>query len=73
MGPTFFPLEVGWTSNESLDAACLTGAETLTVASVGRVPQGRSVTVNEGSSTTAGGTSIPTNAALHYVLTKGGS
>jgi hypothetical protein len=68
----FFPLEVGWTCHESLDAAGVTGAETLTVASVGRVPQGRSVTVDEGSSTTSGGTSIPSNAALHYVLAKGG-
>jgi hypothetical protein len=68
----FFPLQVGWTCHESLDAAGVTGAETLTVASVGSVPQGRSVTVDEGSSTTAGGTSVPTNAALHYVLTKGG-
>ncbi len=69
----FFPLRVGWTCHESLDAAGVTGSETLTVSAVGRVPQGRLVTVNEGSSTTtAGGTSIPTNAALHYVLSNGG-
>jgi hypothetical protein len=68
----FFPLKVGWTCHESLAGAGATGDETLTVASVGSAPQGRSVTVTEGSSSTAGGVSVPTNAALHYVLTKGG-
>ena len=64
----FFPLKVGWTCHETLTGSGATGSETLTVAAVGRVPQGRSVTVTEGSSSTADGTSVPTNAALHYVL-----
>ncbi len=68
----FFPLKVGWTCHESLEATGVTGAETLTVASVGRTSQGRSVTITEGSSSTAGGVSVPTNAALHYVLTTRG-
>jgi hypothetical protein len=68
----FFPLKVGWTCHESLEATGATGAETLTVASVGRTSRGRSVTITEGSSSTADGVSVPTNAALHYVLTTGG-
>ena len=75
-GPTwanyFFPLKVGWTCHESLTGEGATGSETLTVSSVGNVQQGRSVTVTEGSSSTANGTSVPTNAVLHYVLTKTG-
>ena len=39
---------------------------------MGNLPQGRSVTVTEGSSSTVNGTSVPTNAVLHYVLTKTG-
>jgi hypothetical protein len=68
----FYPLKVGWTCHESLDASGITGSETLTIAAVGNVPQGRSVTVTEGSSSTVNGTSVPTNAALHYILSKGG-
>ncbi len=68
----FFPLKVGWTCHESLEATGATGDETLTVASVSRTSRGRSVTITEGSSSTAGGVSVPTNAALHYVLTTGG-
>ena len=75
-GPTsanyFFPLKVGWTCHESLTGGGATGSETLTVSSVGNVQQGRSVTVTEGSSSTVNGTSVPTNAVLHYVLTKTG-
>ena len=68
----FFPLKVGWTCHESLDGAGVTGGETLTVSSIGTAPQGRSITITEGSSSTAGGISVPTNAALHYILTNGG-
>ncbi len=68
----FFPLKVGWTCHESLDGTSATGDETLTVSSVGTAPQGRSVVITEGSSTSVGGVSAPTNAALHYVLTKSG-
>ena len=68
----FFPLKVGWTCHESLTGGGATGSETLTVSSVGTVPQGRSVTVTEGSSSTVGGTSVPTNAVLHYILSKTG-
>jgi len=75
-GPTwvsyFFPLKVGWTCHESLTGGGATGSETLTVSSVGSVPQGPSVTVTEGSSSTVDGTSVPTNAVLHYVLSKTG-
>jgi hypothetical protein len=68
----FFPLKVGWTCHETLTGGGATGSETLTVSSVGNVPQGRSVTVTEGSSSTVDGISVPTNAALHYVLSKSG-
>ena len=68
----FFPLKVGWTCHESLTGGGATGSETLTVSSVEKVPQGRSVTVTEGSSSTVGGTSVPTNAVLHYILSKTG-
>ena len=75
-GPTwagyFFPLKVGWTCHESLTGGGATGSETLTVSSVGTVPQGRSVTVTEGSSSTVDGTPVPTNAVLHYILSKKG-
>jgi len=68
----FFPLEVGWTCHESLTGGGATGDETLTVSAVAHVSQGRSVTVDEGSSSTVGTTSVPTNAALHYILTSRG-
>lgn len=68
----FFPLKVGWTCHESLTGSGATGSETLTIAAVGRVRQGRSVTVDEGSSSTLGATSVPTNGALHYILTNEG-
>ncbi len=48
------------------------GSETLTVSAVEPVAQGRSVTVDEGSSSTIGTTSVPTNAAFHYILTSRG-
>ena len=68
----FFPLKVGWTCHESLSGGAATGDETLTVSAVAPVSQGRSVTVDEGSSSTVGTTSVPTNAALHYILTNRG-
>ena len=68
----FFPLKVGWTCHESLTGGGATGDETLTVSAVATVSQGRSVTVDEGSSSTVGTTSVPTNAALHYILTNRG-
>jgi hypothetical protein len=68
----FFPLKVGWTCHESLTGGGASGSETLTVSAVGNVPQGRSVTVTEGSSSTVNGTSVPTNAVLHYILSKSG-
>lgn len=68
----FFPLKVGWTCHESLTGGGATGDETLTVSAVAPESQGRSVTVDEGSSSTVGTTSVPTNAALHYILTKRG-
>jgi hypothetical protein len=68
----FFPLKVGWTCHESLTGGGATGDETLTVSAVAPVSQGRSVTIDEGSSSTVGTTSVPTNAALHYILAKGG-
>ena len=75
-GPTwvgyFFPLKVGWTCHESLTGGGATGDETLTVSAVAPVSRGRSVTVDEGSSSTVGTTSVPTNAALHYILTNRG-
>ena len=68
----FFPLKVGWTCHESLSGGAATGDETLTISAVAPVSRGRSVTVDEGSSSTVGTTSVPTNAALHYILTKRG-
>jgi hypothetical protein len=68
----FYPLKVGWTCHETLQSSGATGSETLTIAAVGHVAQGRSVTVTEGSSSTANGTSVPTNAALHYILSNEG-
>ena len=68
----FYPLKVGWTCHESIDTNGIAGSETLTVASVGKVAGGRSVTVDEGSSTTVNGQTVPTNSALRYVLTTGG-
>jgi hypothetical protein len=69
----FYPLKVGWTCHETVNSGGVTGTETLTVASIGTVPGGRSITVDEGSSSTADGRTVPTNSALRYVLTsKGG-
>ncbi len=67
----FYPLTVGWTCHESLTSGA-TGEETLTVSAVTPVKQGRQVTVDEGSSTTVKGTEVPSNAALHYILTRQG-
>jgi hypothetical protein len=68
----FYPLTVGWTCHESLHSGGATGTETLRIDAVQPVRGGKSVTVVEGSSTTVNGTSIPTNASLHYVLTDAG-
>jgi hypothetical protein len=69
----FFPLKVGWTCHESLTGSGAKGSETETLSAVTRVPQGHAVTVTEGNSSTAGsGTAVPTNAALHFILTTGG-
>ncbi len=74
-GPTwttyFYPLKVGWTCREELTTGA-TGTETLTVTAVTKTTQGEAVTIDEGSSTDVNGTTVPTNAALHYVITKGG-
>lgn len=68
----FYPLKVGWTCHESFDTNGVKGTETLSVASVGTVRGGRSITVDEASATTVKGTTVPTNAALHYMLTNAG-
>ncbi len=68
----FYPLTVGWTCHESLDSGGATGSETLRIDSVGSARGGKSVTVVEASSTTVDGTSVPTNASLHYILTNAG-
>jgi hypothetical protein len=68
----FFPLKVGWTCHELLTGSGVSGSETVTVSAVGRTAQGRTVTLDEGSSTTAAGASVPTNAAIHYVLSNSG-
>jgi hypothetical protein len=74
-GPTwttyFYPLKVGWTCQEDLTTGA-TGTETLTVTAVTKSAQGEAVTIDEGSSTDVNGTTVPTNAAIHYVITKGG-
>jgi hypothetical protein len=62
---------VGWTCRETLTTGT-TGTETLTVTAVTKTEQGQQVTVDEGSSTEFNGTSVPTNAANHYVITKSG-
>jgi len=74
-GPTwtsyFYPLKVGWTCQEELTTVT-TGSETLTVAAVTKTKEGQAITVDEGSSTNVNGTDVPTNAALHYLITTGG-
>jgi hypothetical protein len=74
-GPTwttyFYPLKVGWTCQEQLTTGA-TGTETLTVTAVTNTRQGEAVTIDEGSSTDVDGATVPTNAAIHYVITKGG-
>jgi hypothetical protein len=74
-GPTwtsyFYPLKVGWTCHEALTTVT-SGSETLTVAAVTKTKKGEAITIDEGSSTDVGGTNVPTNAALHYLITTGG-
>jgi hypothetical protein len=67
----FYPLKVGLTCQEELTTGA-TGTETLTVTAVTKTKQGQAVTIDEGSSTEVNGTSVPTNAAIHYVITKSG-
>jgi hypothetical protein len=67
----FYPLKVGWTCQEALTTVT-SGTETLTVAAVTKTKNGRAITIDEGSSTDVNGTNVPTNAAIHYVITKGG-
>jgi hypothetical protein len=67
----FYPLKEGWTCQEELTSGA-TGTETLTVTAVTKTAQGEAVTIDEGSSTDVHGTTVPTNAAIHYVITKGG-
>jgi hypothetical protein len=65
----FYPLKVGWTCQEDLS----TGATgTLTVTAVTKTKQGQAVTIDSDSSTDVKGTTVPTNAATHYVVTTGG-
>ncbi|HVT42013.1 MAG TPA: hypothetical protein VHD39_03435 [Acidimicrobiales bacterium] len=69
----FYPLKVGWTCHESLAAqGGVSGSETLTVSAVGTTRGGRTVTVDDSGEATAGGSSVPVNSALHYVLTNAG-
>jgi hypothetical protein len=74
-GPTwttyFYPLKVGWTCQEKLTTGAQ-GSETVTVAAVTKTDKGQAVTVDEGSSTEVRGTSVPTNAADHFLITKDG-
>jgi hypothetical protein len=69
----FYPLKVGWTCQQSIDTVSVRGTETLTVAAISSVPGGRAVTIDESGATTVDGTSVPSNAALHYVLTGTGN
>jgi hypothetical protein len=68
----FYPLKVGWTCHETLDSGGAVGTATLTVTAVGKIPDGHSVSVTQSGSTAVGGTNVPTNSVLHYVLTKSG-
>jgi hypothetical protein len=68
----FFPTKVGWTCHETIASSGITGTEDETVTAVGKVIGGTSVTVTEGSSTTVNGTTVPTNAVLHYILSNNG-
>jgi hypothetical protein len=74
-GPTwtsyFYPLKVGWTCHEALTRVT-TGTETLTVTAVTKTKKGEAITIDEGSSTIVDGTNVPSNEALHYLITTGG-
>jgi hypothetical protein len=69
----FFPLRVGLTCHESFASNGVSGDETLRVTSVTTSSAGTKVTVEESSSTQAAGKDIPTNAALHYTITRSGA
>jgi hypothetical protein len=68
----FFPTKVGWTCHETFDSKGISGTEDETVTQVGKVVGGTAVSVTEASSTTVDGTTVPTNAVLHYILTNSG-
>jgi hypothetical protein len=74
-GPTwasyFYPQQVGWTCHEALTTVT-SGTETLTVTAVTKTKKGEAITIDEGSSTDVDGTNVPSNEALHYLLTTGG-
>ena len=65
----FYPLKVGWTCQEDLSTGA-TGS--LTVTAVTKTKQGQAVTIDAGGSTDVRGTTVPTDATTHYVVTKGG-
>jgi hypothetical protein len=67
----FYPLTVGWTCQEALTTVT-SGSETLTVAAVTKTRKGQAITIDEASSTDVSGTEVPTNAALHYLITTNG-
>jgi hypothetical protein len=68
----FYPLRVGRTCQEVLDSDGVTGTETVRVAAVSRTAQGQAVTVDDASATQVNGQDIPTNSALHFLLTDRG-
>ena len=60
---------MGWTCQEDLSTGA-TGS--LTVTAVTKTKQGQAVTIDSGGSTDVKGTTVPTDATTHYVVTKGG-
>jgi len=69
----FFPTRIGLTCRESFASNGLSGDETLRVTAVSTSSLGTRVTVEESSATQVAGKDIPTNAALHYTITREGS
>jgi len=68
----FYPGRMGRTCQETLDSDGMTGTETLRVSDVTTTPRGTQITIDEGSDTQVDGKNIPTNAALHYTITRSG-
>jgi hypothetical protein len=69
----FFPTVVGNQCHLALQGATFSGTETLTVHAVNHTAAGTKITVFESGATQVNGKGIPTNAALHYLITtKGG-